>query len=444
LKKILRPYQRDGFYYTGQVEHPALFWGMRLGKTLVVIRRVLADFKGTVNCLIVAPYSALYGWQEHLLAESIPPDEICLLDGPRAIRIEKHDLFKPWCLINKEGFLTLPEIAGRQWDVVVCDESTFLKNPKAKVSKFFTRNFRNVSKRFILTGTPCPESPLDLFQQLRFLDPTILQSKNYWDFRHTWFEQANDFDYVLKPEGKEFLKLRLQRFCSVLSRNDVGINVCKAYERRVFTLPKSIRKIYDTVEREFLLEVKGKIVDSTIFAMKKFIWLRRLCGGEIDGKVLHTEKLKIITDLLSGELRNERIVIWAVFLDEIHAICTALYYLRIKHESIDGDVPPRYREDFRKDFKAGNLQVLVCQPEIFKHGTDLSCCDTEIYYSSPLGLETRQQSEDRLINIKGEGKLNPLIIDLIAQDSIEEDIYDSLLKKETRQEMVKRMMKRLA
>jgi hypothetical protein len=56
-------------------------------------------------------------------------------------------------------------------------------------------------------------------------------------------------------------------------------------------------------------------------------------------------------------------------------------------------------------------------------------------------LETRLQSEDRIINIKTKSCV--LNIDLLVINSVDEDIYESLLKKESKQEMVKRFMQRV-
>jgi SNF2 family DNA or RNA helicase len=441
MKRPLWLHQRDPYYFTGQVTHPALFLDMRLGKTLITIRRILSMGENAgVSTLIVAPYSALYGWRRELELEGVPPSDITELYGARDERYTLLCKGIPFCLINKEGFLALPEIAQRHWDVVVCDESTFLKNPKSKVSKFFCHNFRNVYKRFILTGTPAPETELDLFQQLYFLDPSILGFKNYWEFRHAYFQETGMYDYTLMAEGRCFLQTRLKKYCYSLSRRDVGMDVRKIYERRLITLPPAVRKAYNTVEDEFILELKGKVIDSTIFAMEKFIWLRRICGGFYQGREVHNEKMKVLAELLTEELHNDQVVIWCAFIEELKNIGEMLVKMKIPCDVVYGDVPPEERTRRMVGFQAGSSRVLICQPECFKHGTDLSCADTEIYYSSPLGLETRLQSEDRLVNISTK---NPaLIIDLLVYDSIEEEIYEALQRKETRQELVKRFMKR--
>jgi hypothetical protein len=64
-----------------------------------------------------------------------------------------------------------------------------------------------------------------------------------------------------------------------------------------------------------------------------------------------------------------------------------------------------------------------------------------IYYSTPESGETRQQSEDRTIDVSL--STGCLIIDLIVEDSLEEDILLSLRKKESNQSMMRRIVQRI-
>lgn len=436
----LYDFQRDVYYYTGQVQHPALFLQMRLGKTIITCRRLLHDFPNTSGILIAAPLCTLYGWEQELLKEGVPAKDICYLTGTRQERFDRLCNRSAFSLINKEGFLALPEIERHNWDAVVCDESTFLKNPKAKVTKFFCQHFRSVKRRFILTGTPAPESDTDLFQQLYFLDPRILGFKNFWEFRFQFFEQLRPYEWTITPEGKVWLGERLKKYCYTLSRKDVKLDVRKIYERRMVELPPVARKAYDTAESAFLLEIEGKVVGKTIYAMEKFIWLRRLCGGFVLGEHLHGAKADVLMELLLGELRHDQVVVWCQFLDEISILSGYLDKEKVHHTIIEGAVPGWRRVERMKDFQAGRARVLLAQPECFKYGVDLSCSDTVIYFSSPLGLETRLQSEDRLVNINKPSPI--LVIDLIARNTIEEDLYQASQNKDIRQDMLKQLIQR--
>lgn len=449
-RRTLFPFQKDVFYYTGRVQHPALFLEMRLGKTLITVRRLLAEKCRTV--LVVAPYCALWQWEKELTTEGVPLPEIGYLIGDRGNRLGKLRQCASFLLMNKEGALVIPEIANYPWDAVVADESTFLKSPphvntsgrfgkRPSIAKFFSENFRNVKRRFILTGTPAPESPLDLFQQLHFLDPSILGCKSYYDFRFKWFVQIKDHSWALSKEGHVWLKERLSRYCYTLKRADVDMDVKKVYSRRLIRLPEKARTIYNKADREFSLDLaNGKGQKNTVFATVSFMWCRRVCGGIVDGQAIHTEKFKELMNLVNGELRNEQIVVWCNFIMELAFIRTMLNKAKIPCVCVSGALTGQERRAALDDFANGRARVLVGQPECFKYGLDLSVAETVIYFSTPVGLETRLQSEDRIVNIRT-GK-PVLIIDLIVEHTVEEGIYESLLNKESSQELVRRLIQK--
>src|SRR5690606_42059487 len=54
-------------------------------------------------------------------------------------------------------------LLGRAWDMVILDESHKIKAPGGKASLFCARLGQRAVNRLILTGTPMPHSPLDIY-----------------------------------------------------------------------------------------------------------------------------------------------------------------------------------------------------------------------------------------------------------------------------------------
>lgn len=436
----LRSYQKNAFYYCSSVQHPALLMDMRTGKTVVTVRHLRSKMR--FPALIVAPYSALFSWEDEFHQEGVPDSDLRWLTGSRADRIGALKRVEQYNLINREGFLSLPEIADYPWRSVVCDESTFLKNPKAKVSRFFTQNFRRVPNRYILTGTPAPESPLDIVQQLLFLDPQILQVRHYWEFRHRWcYQPFNDpYKWDLTPDGRAFLGARMSAYCFSLTRQQAGVEVRKIFVRRLVELPPAARRNYHQVQREFRLKLQSE-ERATIFATTSWLWLRRICGGVYNGTTFQTAKVEELLSILKGELSHVQVVVWAVYLEEIDMLVRVLNREDITVARIDGRTSPSARRFVYDNFRRGIIRVLVAEPECFKHGTNLSCADTAIYYSLPVGLETWQQSQDRTVNLSTGAAV--MVMCLLMRGTIEEDIYATLLDKGDKQELLRRLMRRM-
>ena len=443
-RRRLRDHQLKALAYALTVQHPALFMEMRLGKTLVAIRAI--QHRQEFPVLIAMPFSAFGGWIEDLQKDGTHPSDIVELDGTakqRAMKLaDGLDSGAKYFLFNKEGHSVIPMIKEVDWGTVVLDESTFVKSPKAQVTKFYTKNFRNVKHRYILTGTPMTESELDYFCQLHFLNENILGQKNYWEFRNKHFRPSGFHGFTPTHKGKAFITERIAKSCFFMKRKEVDLGGEKIYEKRVVKQTPQFHRIQREVIKTFLLtDGNGTELASTMFATQKFIWLRRLCGGFLDGKLVYNAKINELIELITGELNNERAIILCVFTEEIDLCYDRIIKVKKRAARIHGGVPPVKRRELLAMFQKGQLDFLIAQPECFKYGVNASSANTEIYYSTPTSLETRQQSEDRVIDVSK--KDSALIIDLMVKNSIEVDIYDSLMAKEDAEQMWRRIINRL-
>jgi len=70
--------------------------------------------------------------------------------------------------------------------LMVIDESSTIKNPKAIRTKMILKLGIHAKYRRILTGTPITQGPLDLYTQFNFLDSHILQCGSYFAFRNQY------------------------------------------------------------------------------------------------------------------------------------------------------------------------------------------------------------------------------------------------------------------
>lgn len=454
-RRHLRVHQRKGLAWALKVPHPALFWKMRLGKTLVAIRASKL-YRNCHRILVVAPFGPLGGWMEELTAEG---EQYTLLVGSKTQRLKKLNIAltnpgKMWCLLNKEGFRPLPEIANVDWDMVVLDESHFIKSPpRAKlkrnnkkvkytvgslVTRFFIDNFRAVRHRWLLTGTPAPESPLDYFCQLLFLNPTLLTTRSYYHYQHKYFE-AQGYEWKITEEGKKALNWTLSKCAHFLTREEVKLGGVIVRETRLIKLPANVRKIYNTLEKEFLLENSGKETLMTQFAGQKYHWLLALCAGFYDSHYCFPHKINELFSLCTGELLGEQLVIWCQRVQEIELINELMEERHISCRMIHGKVKPGMREQFRKDFQAGKIQNLVIQPETMKEGTKMTAASALVYFNSPAAAVTREQTESR--HIDTDTNDNALVVDLVCNDTIEEDILEAQVWKESDQEMIARVQR---
>jgi len=426
------------------VQHPALFWEMRLRKTATTIRfvKLRSDIH---SILVMGPTSVLPGWVHELETEN--ENDVWFISGDNKKRRESLNRLqasmmstgkRTWVITNKEIHISVPEIGLMLWDAVILDESRFVANPRARVTRFCLRNFRKAKLRICLTGTAAPESDLEYFTQIQFLDYCHWHEKNYWEFRAKHFLPKR-YDWVMRPESRPYILGVLNHCAFFLQRNQVKLGGVKVYERRAVELPMYMRKIYNKAQDEFLLEGEDEI-HSTIWATQKYLWLRQLCSGFVREELTSNHKLELLWELLSVGIRGEQAVIWCCYKSELFAVRDFLFYRGEKVEIIYGDVKPMQRETHRQHFQSGVIKYLVIQPQSFKWGTNLTAAGALVYFSSPESAETRQQTEDRAVDISTND--SSLIVDLYCLDTIEEDIYMSNIRKESRQQLMHRIMNR--
>lgn len=440
MPRIMYAFQKEALNHLYNRPFFGLFWEMRLGKTLVTIRRLrrcLGPF------LVVAPNDALLSWEKELTLEREP---FIRLAGTRKQRQSiltgsMQDFFhlnRPrYFLVNKEGHLSLPELADVRWEALILDESTFIKNPKAKVTKFFTRNFRAVPIRIILTGTPAPESPLNYVSQFLFLNPEWIGVKNYWEFRAR-FCRPYGFDWKPTKKGHAILDSAVSR-CQALKRTDVGLDRRKIYTLRNVELPPALRRAYKGIVKDFIFDYEDFHAETKL-AVQAFTWLRQLALGLVNDKLVWDGRTKVITELLAVELKGEPTIIWTNLVQE-NIMLTAAITQHWRAASISGATPVKERAIILQDFDAGKLDHLVVQVPCATFGLNLSRASTAIYHSCPFGLLARKQSEDRILNVRGSGPL--LYIDIVTENTIDEDILEGIAKKQSEQEVKSTITRRL-
>lgn len=428
----LRSYQKDGVAYLRKNKGGALFWEMRLGKSITTIRYLKQ--LPNARILILAPYAPLEGWKAELLGDGIPEQNINLWYDTTEMRwfnVEQTSKKPGWYLFNKEapvGRFRVP-LESYSWDAVVLDESTFIASPQAQITGWALKVAEHAKIKIILTGTPAPETPLQYYCQISFINKNLLPYKNYWDFRAKAFYQVG-FDFVMKLEHKKKLSEILNRFCSVLKRSDVGLAKEKIYEKRFVMLSSANRKRYNSAERDWI--TGGPIEEAVVLKYAGARWdeLRRICGGP--------EKIKALAELLDGELKGQRALIIAWYVEEVDRIADTFDCKKIHR-----DVKPANRETIRKEFlNDKEKRPLVIQPEVWKFGVNLVGVDVVIFFSTPCGLLTRQQIEERAEDLSQGG--STLIIDLVCKDTADEAVLESLYLKESENKMMERLRRQAA
>ncbi len=412
----------------------ALFMQMRLGKTLVLIR--WAEQQGCKKILVLLPLATVGDWVKELQSELVADEDIVVLRGVPGERLDKTMLDANWFLATYESVLSLPEILEAGWDCVILDESTMIRNPKAAITKLLLRKKDLFNYRAVATGWPDPEDKLDYVTQMLWLYDSFMRAPDYWVFRSR-FCQNFGYEWTMTKTTEQRVIDEVSKLAFFMTRKQAGIGSKKLYKTFEVEPTAEQIKLAQQIEDGFEFPaIHGSYGEDTKFVPVKDQWLGQVAGGFTPhGKMLSEAKTRQIVQLVRGELKDEKIVIWFHYECELQYVLHRLNEIGVKAVPFNGST-----KEGAKEFTNGNAQVICAQARCGRFGLDWSVADTAIYYSNWYDGEIRAQSEDRIIHPK---KKEPLLyIDLATRGSVDEDIISCVRQKMSRRQIMEVLAKR--
>jgi len=424
----------------------AFFMEMGTGKTKVTIDNCAYLYcKDKINSVVViAPNSVYKNWVNEISTHSGVENNINVHKLDKKFTFEANQL--NWYLFNVEA-ISHSSGVKRVNDVIkhvgkkammVIDESTTIKNRGAKRTKNIIALGKQCAYKRILTGSPITKSPLDLFSQCAFLDKKLLGFDSYFAFQSRYAEmQEVDMGKTVLSLPKFFknldeLEVNLKSFSYRVKKDECLDLPEKIYQKRYIDLSVEQQKSYNDLKER----AKTIIEDETVSYANKLteiIKLHQITNGFVksnEGTVVEysNPKMKELLNIL--EETDGKVIIWANYVHNIESIITELKKRFGKQSvvAIYGAISTEKRQQAVWDFQSdAAVRFFVGNPSTGGYGLTLTKAETVIYYSNSYNLEVRQQSEDRAHRI-GQTE-NVLYVDLIARNTIDEMIINSLDKK---------------
>jgi Mesyanzhinovviridae DNA helicase len=483
----------------------ALQMEMRTGKTKVVIDDFgRLEAAGQVDDLVViAPAGAYRPWAKEIVADaSADLQARCQVhiwaarDKSKA-KLEKLKKFSGFSgprilLMNVEALSTvktarelLLKYVTQRRCMGVIDESTTIRNPDSKRTKFILKEIApKLTHKRILTGLIAPKSPLDLYCQFEFLDKRILGHETFTTFKARY---AIEEKVCLLPQG--VLAGRLERVVGkhfkldgmgIVSPRDLPRNIVmreldkrnvwyqsfkkivgfknegelyektapysyrckledcydlppKIYMRRDVELTDEQRRVYAHLLDFYTAELTNTEHVTASNVISRMIRLHQvLCGhtksdetGE--EKDIASNRPSSLMELL--EDHTGKAIIWCSYDHDVRKLA------KILEQAYGAGCVARFwggnlstREDEEKRFlNDPACMYMLATPAAGGRGRTWVVADLVVYYSNTHDLEHRIQSEMRA---QGVDKVNSVAyVDLITPDTVEEKILHCLRNK---------------
>lgn len=256
-------YQKYATKWILDKEKSGLLMDMGLGKTVVTLTAIdelINNYFDVVKVLVIAPLRVAEDtWSSEIQKwDHLKHLKISKVLGAEKIRKaalkSKADIY----VINRENVVWLVKLYGkkRPFDMVVIDELSSFKSPKSKRFKAL----RKVKpKRIVgLTGTPAPNSLIDLWSQIYLLDQGERLGKTISSYRNNFFvpdkrNQRIIFSYKLKEGADAQIYDKITDICVSMKAKDYLKLPERINNIRLVQLSKVAQNKYRKLEKELFL-----------------------------------------------------------------------------------------------------------------------------------------------------------------------------------------------
>jgi SNF2 family DNA or RNA helicase len=367
----------------------------------------------------------------------------------------------------KAAWGLLWNLANDHKTMIVIDESSRIKTPTSGRTKQVLKLTMLADYRRILTGTPVTNSPSDVFSQFEFLRPGLLGTRSYRAFVAEYTQlMSQDSDLVrdildkMPPGRRQYANVQipvrgsngrpvyrnLERLRDLVAPHSFRVlkKDCldlpdKIYKTHYFELTPAQRRIYDRMLTEFQYILADEEVE-VFQRIAVYTKLQQITSGFVmidgepieldeDGEPIHmiedNPRMEALFNLL--EDIEGKVIIWALYHAEIDMIVKGLVQRGEEVVQYHGRVSDKLREEAIDSFQEGSARFFVGNAAAGGIGITLTAAETAIYYSNSFNWEHRAQSEDRNHRF---GTTKALYIDLVAENSRDEEVADALQQKD--------------
>lgn len=418
------------------LEHPisCLMLDMGLGKTVITLTalwQLALDSFEVSRILVIAPKRVAEDtWPKELSKwEHLSGLDATLVMGTQAEREAALRQQTFLYIINRENVSWL--VANHPWDfdMVVIDELSSFKSNQAQRFKAMKKVRPLVSRIVGLTGTPAPNSLLDLWPEMYLMDMGQRLGRFIGGFRDRFFtpdKRNREIIYSYKPrEGaEEAIYGLISDICISMKAVDY-LDMPELIMNRVeVSMDSRERKIYDDFQRDMVVSLQGEELDA-VNAAALSGKLTQMANGAVYGenrKVLHIHdrKLDALEDLM--EAANGKPLLVAYWYEhDLQRIKARFKNARCIDTTKDID-----------DWNAGKIPLALIHPASAGHGLNLQeggC--TIVWFGLTWSLELYQQLNARLWR---QGQKHTVVIHhIVTKGTHDEDVLRALDNKDTRQ-----------
>lgn len=443
-------YQRRAIGWVEDHPRCLLFLDMGLGKSVITLTAIarLRLYCEAERVLVLAPGK---------VAESTWSDEASKWDhlDLRVVNVKgtpkqrerlletDADIF----VVSRDLTAWLVEHYGKKvpFDMLVLDELTSFKNPKAIRFKSLRRWLPFIPRVVGLTGTPTPNGLFDLWAQVYCVDQGARLGKFVTGYRKEFFNVIEHNNIIIKKWLKDGAKEEIMRRISDIAlsmRAEDWLTLPPMIIRDVAVdLGEKRLESYRRFEDDSVMEFERKESEPGAITAANAAALLNKLSQYADGAIyddtgavveLHEEKLTALSEII--EQAGGPVLCFYQFKHDADRISTAFRKMKVRRYEGASEL---------KDWNEGKIDLLLAHPASTAFGLNMQRGGSVIvWFSTGWNLELYQQANARLHR---QGQTRPVrVFNLIASGTVDERMAEALRsKKETQDSVMKRLASRI-
>ena len=343
-----------------------LFMEMGTGKSKVLIDNLgMLYQEGEINfALIIAPKGVYRNWTskeipEHM-SDDIPHRVIRWVASPnKTQQAEMRSVGEAFegltiFVMNVESFSSVKGRTAGEWmgrtfgrnGLIAIDESTTIKNHKAKRTKALMKIASAFKYKRLLTGSPVTKSPMDLYSQCEFLRPGLLGYDSFYAFqgRYAVVQRktmgSHAFQQIVGFRNLDELTFKIDQFSYRVLKQDCLDLPDKIYTVRYVGLTKEQRDMYNSIKQHALVMLDDGELSTAPAVITQMLRLQQILSGHLktdegDTVYFDSKRMDALKEIL--EEHDGKAIIWSRFRYDIQQItkmlnetfgqgCAASYY----------------------------------------------------------------------------------------------------------------------
>ena len=401
----MRTFQAAGVHYL--VGHPAamLLGDIGVGKTIMALTAIQRlKMMGRTKALVIAPkrvcetvwpveaaeWSHTCALDVRVATGTPAQREAALTSDADVVCINYENLVMALRQHERDGLLSL-------FTVLVIDELSFFKNTNTQRYKIMRKHISTFNHRWGLTGTPAPNSLLELFPQTYLLDGGKRFGRTVTHFKNEYFMPVDRYGYRWEPrrgtEEKIYAALADGLAFRVTARDHLEMPTVQPVTVSV-PLPDSLMSIYRELARGQLIIVDGaEIFGASEAALGQK--LQQLAQGRVydeDGGAhwVHDFRLTACKDLVSS-IGGLPVMIAYHYRHDLDALKKEYPHAPVMSEAANA-------QELVNDWNRGRVPVLLVHPAAAAHGLNMQGGGHHlIWYCQTWSLELHDQLIGRLV-----------------------------------------------